>query len=65
MNNEDALLLDVRTEAEYAKGHIKNSRNIPITSLQTRLPELEKFKTLPVLAYCNSGNLSGKASTDE
>ena len=61
MNNEEALVLDVRTEAEFSKGHIKNSRNIPLAALQTRLGELEKHKNQPVLAYCSSGTMSGKA----
>jgi rhodanese-related sulfurtransferase len=60
-NNDDALVLDVRTEAEYKNGHIKNAKNIPLAVLQSRLPELEKYKDKPVLAYCNVGNTSGKA----
>jgi len=35
-----ALLVDVRSEAEYAGGHIPNSRNIPLESLRDRLREL-------------------------
>ena len=61
MNNENALVLDVRTEAEYNKGHIKSARNIPLAKLQSRLAELDKHKDQPVLAYCNSGAMSGKA----
>ncbi|MGB5396063.1 MAG: rhodanese-like domain-containing protein [Gammaproteobacteria bacterium] len=61
MNNDNALVLDVRTEAEYAKGHIKNSKNIPLAALQSRLSELEKHKNQPVLAYCSSGTISGRA----
>jgi len=60
-NNDAALVLDVRTEAEHKKGHIKNSKNIPLASLPARLNELEKYKNQPVLAYCNVGNMSGKA----
>jgi rhodanese-related sulfurtransferase len=60
-NNDNALVLDVRSEAEYKKGHIKNSKNIPLTALLDRLAELEKYKNQPVLAYCNVGTLSGKA----
>lgn len=60
-NNDDALVLDVRTEAEYKKGHIKNAKNIPLAALQGKLSELEKYKNKPVLAYCNVGSTSGKA----
>lgn len=61
MNNEDALVVDVRTEAEFNKGHIKNSINIPLASLQAKLTELEKYRNQPLLMYCNSGHMSGKA----
>ena len=60
-NNDDTLVLDVRTEAEYKNGHIKNAKNIPLTALQSRLSELDKYKGQPVLVYCNVGNTSGKA----
>ncbi len=59
--DESALILDVRSAAEYKKGHIRNSKNIPLANLAAKLPELEKYKTRPVLAYCNAGNMSGKA----
>ncbi|MFB9841770.1 rhodanese-like domain-containing protein [Mucilaginibacter ginsenosidivorans] len=32
-----AVIIDVRSPAEYASGHISNSVNIPLGSLQSRL----------------------------
>lgn len=60
-NDENALILDVRPAAEYQKGHIKGSKNIAFGDLPGKLSELEKYKSRPVLAYCNVGNMSGKA----
>ncbi|MDE8702104.1 FAD-dependent oxidoreductase [Adlercreutzia equolifaciens] len=46
-------LLDVRTPAEYAGGHIDGFRNIPVDELRDRLDELEPGK--PVYVICQSG----------
>ena len=54
--NENAILLDVRTEAEYAAGNIAGARNIPLDSLRERLGELDKSKTIYV--HCRSGQRS-------
>ena len=61
MNNDDAIVLDVREATDFNNGHIKNAKNIPITSLKSQLDSLMKDKDKPVLAYCRSGNVSGKA----
>lgn len=49
----NALLLDTRTDGEYAEGHIPGSLHIPVDSLRERLSELDPSKTLYV--YCQSG----------
>lgn len=61
MNNEHAVVLDVREVADFSKGHIKNARNVPMSSLRSQLDSLAKHKDKPVLAYCRSGNQSGRA----
>jgi rhodanese-related sulfurtransferase len=49
----DAVLLDTRTEAEYARGHAEGFRNIPLDELRLRLGELDKTKKIFVM--CQSG----------
>jgi len=45
-----AIILDVRTKAEYQGGHIKGSLNIPLQSLNAELSKLKKDKViLPVV----------------
>ena len=46
-------LLDVRTAAEYERGHIDGFRNIPVDELRERLGELDRDK--PLYAICQSG----------
>lgn len=48
-----AVIVDVRSPAEYASGHISNSVNIPLDSLQGRLSKLKKG--VPVITCCASG----------
>lgn len=46
-------LLDVRTAAEYRRGHIEGFQNIPLDELRERLSELDQSKALYV--HCHSG----------
>jgi len=55
------LLLDVRTPAEYAAGHIPGSRNIPLNRLAERLGGLPVGKR--VLVYCQGASRSPIAAS--
>ncbi|NWG38796.1 MAG: rhodanese-like domain-containing protein [Hydrogenophilaceae bacterium] len=59
--NEDALVLDVREDKEWAAGHIPNARHIPLGALSSRLGELEKFKRRAIVINCRSGHRSARA----
>jgi len=54
-----ALVLDVRSPGEFAAGHAKGARNIPLPVLKARLGELDPGK--PVLTCCASGMRSASA----
>lgn len=56
-----ARLVDVRTPAEFAAGHIPGAVNIPLQQLDSRLSELQP-KDQAVVLYCRSGNRSGTAA---
>jgi rhodanese-related sulfurtransferase len=58
-DKKDLQLIDVRTAAEYADGHLANAKLIPVQELPQRLAEIDKNK--PVLLYCRSGHRSGNA----
>tara|TARA_R110002049_G_scaffold20098_1_gene74302 strand:- start:6387 stop:6698 length:312 start_codon:yes stop_codon:yes gene_type:complete len=60
--DDNAFVLDVRTEDEVAEGYIPNATNIDIYLGQGFLDELEKLdKTKSYYVYCRSGNRSGQA----
>jgi rhodanese-related sulfurtransferase len=61
INREDALLLDVRDAAEYAKGHILGAKNVPLADLERRAAEFDKHKAKPVIVNCDSGNRATRA----
>ena len=56
----EALVVDVRTPAEFAAGHHPRAVNIPVDEVQGRLSEFGDKKK-PVVVYCQSGNRSGRA----
>jgi rhodanese-related sulfurtransferase len=61
-NDDNAVILDVRTDAEVAEGIIPNAIHIDIYKGQGfiyKLEELDKSKNYYV--YCRSGNRSGQA----
>lgn len=59
MNREDAVVVDLRPAADFAKGHILGARCIPLADLEKRAGELDKYKAKPVIVYCNAGNSAG------
>jgi rhodanese-related sulfurtransferase len=59
---EGAVIIDVRSVSEYQGGHIKGSRNIPLDTIQTKLPEIKKLKK-PVITVCRSGARSSMAKS--
>lgn len=50
--NQD-MLLDVRTESEFARGHLPQALNIPLEVLRDRLSELPRDRR--IIAYCQVG----------
>ena len=61
INREDALVIDVREPAEYAKGHVLGSKNVPLGDVERRAAEFDKHKAKPVILVCESGSRSARA----
>ena len=59
--NDDALILDVREDKEFASGHIPKAKHIPLGKLSSRIQELDKHKSKPILVTCRSGQRSARA----
>ncbi|AUS06036.1 rhodanese-like domain-containing protein [Pseudotamlana carrageenivorans] len=61
-NDDNAVVLDVRTDAEVAEGIIENAIHIDIYKGQEFVDEIEALdKSKNYYVYCRSGNRSGKA----
>lgn len=55
-----AVIIDVRTKAEYQQGHIKNSLNVPLNNLSNHYAKLKK--DVPIITCCASGMRSAQAA---
>ena len=58
---KNAVIIDVRTYEEFAGGHIKNSKNIPLQVIESKINDIKKLNK-PVIACCRTGRRSGIAS---
>lgn len=58
--SQGAVIVDVRTAAEFKSGHIKGAVNIPLDQVKSKVAELKK-KGKPIITCCRSGNRSGIA----
>jgi rhodanese-related sulfurtransferase len=54
-----AVIVDVRTKAEYQQGHIHGSVNIPLNNLSNHYSKLKKDKV--IITCCASGMRSAQA----
>lgn len=60
INNPNATIVDVRSEGEFADGHVEGSINIPLDTVPNKI---EDFKNMskPLIMCCLSGGRSGQA----
>jgi rhodanese-related sulfurtransferase len=61
INRRDAAVIDVRPAADFAKGHIINSANIPMNGFKNQMAVLSKYKGRPIVVSCRSGSQSSAA----
>lgn len=59
--HRNAVIVDVRTPGEFAGGHIKKSKNIPLNTISGKVNDLKKLDR-PVVLCCASGMRSGQAT---
>jgi rhodanese-related sulfurtransferase len=55
-------LVDVRSPAEFAAGHIPGAVNIPVDEVAARLNEFRAFGDREIVLYCRSGRRAGQAA---
>lgn len=58
IKQNSVILLDVRTESERKRNHIKGSIHIALNMLSLKIEELNKYKSREIVCYCQSGSRS-------
>ena len=60
--NENAILVDVRTEDEYNESHIDGAILLPLDNIdETTVSNIVESKKDIIIVYCRSGNRSSQA----
>jgi len=62
MNQDNSVVVDLRTGQEFADGHIVGAVNIPSLEFAGRMSELDKYKDAPVVLVCKMGQHSSGSS---
>lgn len=52
-----AVIVDVRTPAEYSQGHVKGSKNIPLNEIESNMSVIKSWGK-PVITVCRTGSRS-------
>jgi rhodanese-related sulfurtransferase len=60
--NQGAVLVDVRSQAEFDSGHILDARHVPQDEVAKAADTLKRFKEKVVVVCCESGMRSGAAA---
>lgn len=50
VSSGEAIMVDVRSPADYAKSHVRGAINIPVSEVQSRASELPRDKL--IITYC-------------
>ncbi len=56
------LILDVRSDAEFAQSHVPGALNIPHDQMSSRLSEIDSHRDREVVVYCESGRRAGRVT---
>jgi rhodanese-related sulfurtransferase len=60
VNRDGGIVVDLRDNAEFRKGHIVNALSMPYVDAPKRLIELESHKQQPVILVCKMGQHSSE-----
>ena len=62
INRGKTTVVDVRSAEEFAAGHLRDAKHIPLADLGNRTGELDKSKNRTVVVVCQSGARGDKAA---
>lgn len=63
ISHEDAVVVDVCEPAEFRKGHIPDSINLPVSEIKQSMDRLEKYRDKPVVLSCRSGSRANRVAS--
>ncbi len=55
VNRENGVVIDVRAQTDFNKGHIFGAINIPLSKVKDNIKDLEKYKNTPIVMVCANG----------
>lgn len=58
INSRNAIIVDVRTPEEFAKGSLPGARNVPADKFDEKLRDIKKDK--PLIVVCATGSRAGR-----
>ena len=61
INREPAMLVDVRSEADFRAGHITNAINIPLDQIEVQINKITSNSKKNIIVYCQKGVRSAQA----
>jgi rhodanese-related sulfurtransferase len=61
INRRNAVVIDLRSAADYAGGHLPQARHVEFAELQAKIGQIAKNKGTPVLLVCQTGQQSHQA----
>ena len=61
-NNKEIVIVDVREQDEYETGHLIDSINVPLGTIDKSINKFISDKETPIIVYCKSGARALEAS---
>lgn len=63
VNRSNAVVVDIRAEADFNKGHITGAKHLPLADIEKQqVASLEKHKAEPIILVCQAGMSAQKAA---
>lgn len=62
LQNQGALVVDLRTPDAYSAGHITGARRMDSAEMLSAGDTLKKYKEKPLIVYCESGSTGAAAA---
>ena len=59
--NNDGIVIDLRSNEAFSRGHIVNAKNIPYADMDAHTEKIAKFKNKTIVAVCDAGTTATRA----